>query len=439
MDDKTKYSQFDIYLPDFWTRIKMSWKRYILLVILFVIIFCGYGVYRGYKTADTITIQLTAEEQISSIQNQVNEMSRQRQLNYLAYLNSAEAVYEKKEYIANSQLMQLDANNVYQSNILYNTAQFDGMSDGELFSCDIVFSDDEIKTIISKQKNSVSDEQILDTVYVERFGNVLMIEVFSGDEQQSKDLASTIKEILDERYGEGELRLENGYSSDLAKLQEEQIKSLGNLSASMSTTSNSISDDDKKLANQYLSLVINNQDNIDEEIIEDIQKNVLSYISLKNIFIGILGGLFISLFYDAIFLLIGSKVYNKYTAETELRVDTLAELDADAKSFEYNVLSKQVSSYIKSINGNCIGLIENCEEKCIEFSKNLKKDFANDEVDVIDICLSNMSNEVLDSFDKFDVVVYIVNLNNCARKDLRNMKSFANKFSNNLLGTVIVK
>ena len=132
--------------------------------LLFVIIFCGYGVYRGYKTADTITIQLTAEEQISSIQNQVNEMSRQRQLNYLAYLNSAEAVYEKKEYIANSQLMQLDANNVYQSNILYNTAQFDGMSDGDLFSCDLVFSDDVVKKMVKLDYNKLDEEEIRNNI-----------------------------------------------------------------------------------------------------------------------------------------------------------------------------------------------------------------------------------------------------------------------------------
>lgn len=434
MDDRTKYSQFDIYLPDFWIRIKRFWYRYLILTILFAALFAFYKANQEYKMS--ITEELSAEDRIANIEYQVDQMNSFDRTNFQAYLRIYDYYCRRKEYLNDSILMGIDYSNVYRANIFFTDSSLQLRTDEIFVSSSNVFSEDEIDEINKMIGKNFNKNDIYDLIYISYLDDMVRVSIFSENRDDMNSLAMAVKTIIDKRYGSSTISYESGFSKDLALIQEKQVDSLAPLASSLTVAASGLTDKQKEIANEYYML--KKIENVDNSVASLKTRRVYTFVDKKFILIGGFAGIFISLFYDAIFLLFGAIVYNKYSVETFLKADTIAEIKS-VDDFEFEMFIKSMEKRVSHSPNRNLMVISNIREEDNNIINKMKEKVKDSFVKYSFTSIYEMNSEKIDLLEKNEELVYMIDINHCKKKDLIEMNRIANRFLYNIHGTIILK
>ncbi len=320
-----------INLKELLEYVLLKWRLLIICVIIFAVVANGYSCLKSYNDA----LQTRREEQnpdLSQYENELKDSEIQEVQDAVEDYISYGETYEKyKEYMDNSIKMQLDANAVPTTKIIYQitgNSELKNISDTfvEMFPNDDVFKQINEKTnwgvnssyineLISVTNSDMatislgeqSASNILENNSQENEPILLSIRIIS-DSQENCEAMKTVVETeletitaeLQRQFGEFSIqKVGEAYSEETNK---ELLSDQQSCINEMNTVSNVIKNIETALSEQqqayFLALLNSNNEN-STTVMESGQEEVstINYINIKYIVLGVIVGIFVFAFY----------------------------------------------------------------------------------------------------------------------------------------------
>lgn len=320
-----------ISLKELLEYVLLKWRLLIICVIVFAVMAGGYSYLKSYND----TLQARREEQnpdLSQYENGLKDSEIQEVKDSVEDYVSYRETYKKyKEYMGNSIKMQLDANAVPTTKIIYQitgNSELKNIGDTfvEIFPNDNVFKQINEKTNWSVNASYINElisvtnsdmatislgeqsaSNILENNGQENEPILLSIRIISDSQKNCEMMANvveselnTITAELQEQFGEFRIqKISESYSEETNK---ELLSDQQSCINEMNTVSNVIKNIETSLSEQqqtYFLALLNSDNGNSATTTDSVYEEVagLNYINVKYVILGIIVGIFVFAFY----------------------------------------------------------------------------------------------------------------------------------------------
>lgn len=323
----------ELYITDYIWNVIISWRRVIILMVLFAILFAGI---KYKKDLDTIQTSIETEANrenvlLENVKEKIDELSITDKEMIKTIIPLSNALITKKEYAENAKIMELDGYNVERVVLQYFVDSEKNTSELLQAYGNSYTSSKAIDRIIAATEYTMNPEDVLDMISVRNGANpyksselekgndnlkkensTLNITVRGENKEAAEKMAETIKEILEEYsieaenvYGVHNLILvsqnyNSGRDAEVVDIQKEIYDTIYSVYTKLDELKEELSEEASKFISEYETVLCETvkgehiQDGLEKKEQTDIKKPTLNK---KWILFGaVFGGLFVAAF-----------------------------------------------------------------------------------------------------------------------------------------------